>query len=452
MVASTTGGHGVRAAVTYLIHDKATDEDPRPKTSNRVAWTHTVNLPTDDVELAARIIQGQRYDAPFLKAAAGVGPGGRPLKQNIQLTTFSWHPSEKPTKEEMISAAMEGMAVLGLEKLPVILVAHCDRHHRHVHAIGSRIDPETGRAKNIHQPKLKLSRWATEYEQRRGRIFVPRRLERQAARARYNPSAPIPLPPMQPRHRPGGRTAHTEAENKEWRTLYDAQGRDPSPDLAQLEAVRVGLARMQDRRRRVNARLADVRAAIGAGVRTGANVITSRVGAGVATTATTMSHAVGVARRAGRAVGITSARHLGTGAELLTDGAIATVRATGKGIVGAVAGIARLPSRAVDVAMALIPGDGGAEAERFDRAVRSVERDRRRGGLDLRAPRPATTPTPSEPPRAKKKKTRSWTSWRKPAAALPRPPQRSGTMPSPKPAPPLAGSGGPDHTGQGPRR
>ena len=449
MVAPSTAGHGARAAVRYLMHDKPSEEDPRPTTSNRVAWTHTINLATDNIEESGRIIQGHRYDAPWLKAAAGVRPGGRPLKENLQLFTLSWHPSENPTQQEMISAVLEAATELGLEKLPLILVAHSDRDHAHVHVIASRIDPETGRAKNIHEPKKKLSRWAAEYEQRRGRIFVPRRLERQEARARYNPAAPTPLPPMQRRHRPGGRTPHTEEETSEWRSIVRNQQGQPDADPANHLAARVALSQLQARRRAVNGRLAEIRSGVRAGIRTGTRQLggglvasASTVSAGVATTATRAMTFAAQATTWGLGAGGRTGLALGSGG--LALGAT-TVRGLGRGLRG----IARLPSRAVDVAMALIPGDGGAEADRYDRAVRSVERDRRHG-LNLRAPRPST-PTPSEPPSAKKKTSRSWTSWRKPAA-LPRPPQRSGTMPSPKPAPPLAGSRGPDHTGRGPRR
>ena len=241
---------------------------------------------------------------------------------------------------------------------------------------------------------------------------------------------------MQRRRGPGGRAPHTAEETREWRTLERSQRAEPDADPANHLAARVGLARLQARRRAVNRKLAAVRSEVGARVRAGTERLggnlaaaASRVGGGMATTATTMGRVMNFAGRAGRVLGATTARGLGTGAELLSDGAVATARATGKGLLG----IARLPSRAVDLAMMVLPGDGGAGADRYDRAVRSVERDRRRG-LDLRNP---TSPPSSRstwgrhparpaPPRATAPRSNARARLKTPAAN------------PPKTAPPLA--------------
>ena len=167
----------MRGLTAYLTHDKGTEEDRRPKTSRRVAWTHTINLPTEDVVLAAKIIQGQIYDAPARKKAAGIGPGGRKLRKPIAHFIVAWHPDENPTPQQMKKTALEAASALGLQDHPLMLIAHRDTEHKHVHVVGSRVDPETGRALKMHNPMRTLSRWAAEYEQGHGGIVVPGRLK-----------------------------------------------------------------------------------------------------------------------------------------------------------------------------------------------------------------------------------------------------------------------------------
>ena len=67
-------GHSFNGAMSYYLHDKRQDgQDQHPQTAERVAWTETRNLATDDPERAKRIMiaagEGER-DPERLKGIA----------------------------------------------------------------------------------------------------------------------------------------------------------------------------------------------------------------------------------------------------------------------------------------------------------------------------------------------------------------------------------------------
>jgi Relaxase/Mobilisation nuclease domain len=69
--------------------------------------------------------------AEELKAAAGRSKGGRKRQKNVYCYSLSWHPTEKPTKEEMLEAAFETMKALGIDDREALIVAHSDEPHPH---------------------------------------------------------------------------------------------------------------------------------------------------------------------------------------------------------------------------------------------------------------------------------------------------------------------------------
>lgn len=71
-------GHSFKGAFAYYLHDKGQDADGGHKTTaERVAWTETRNLATDDPEAAKRIMIATARQAEALKAAAGIASTGR---------------------------------------------------------------------------------------------------------------------------------------------------------------------------------------------------------------------------------------------------------------------------------------------------------------------------------------------------------------------------------------
>jgi hypothetical protein len=50
--AITEGGRSFKGAALYYLHDKRKPGEAERLTSERVAWTHTLNLATDDPDRA----------------------------------------------------------------------------------------------------------------------------------------------------------------------------------------------------------------------------------------------------------------------------------------------------------------------------------------------------------------------------------------------------------------
>ena len=71
------GGKSFSGAVTYLTHD------PKAATTERVNWTHTLNLANDHVPSAVDEMLWTARNAELLKHEAGVRAGGR-ATENVQ--------------------------------------------------------------------------------------------------------------------------------------------------------------------------------------------------------------------------------------------------------------------------------------------------------------------------------------------------------------------------------
>lgn len=171
----TSAGRSFKGAARYYLHDKGA------ATSERVAFTETVNLPTNDAERAVAHMIDTAIHAQQLKQAAGL-KAGRPLQKPVYTFALTWHPSEKPTRDEQMAAVHESLSVLGMEDRQVVVVSHNDTGHPHVHVMVNRVCPETGRAASASNDHLKLSQWAQDYERRRGQTFCKKRVENNAAR------------------------------------------------------------------------------------------------------------------------------------------------------------------------------------------------------------------------------------------------------------------------------
>ena len=118
--------------------------------------------------------------SPELKRLAGVAATGRKLEKPVCHYSLSWAKDEKPDRQEMRWAAQESLKALGMERHQALVVSHRDGQP-HVHVIANRVDPESGKAAGLNRSKLKLSKWAEEYERGQGKIRCPQR-ERNNAR------------------------------------------------------------------------------------------------------------------------------------------------------------------------------------------------------------------------------------------------------------------------------
>ena len=179
MVPKVAGkGASFKGAGLYYLHDKGAGS------AERVAFTHTENLPTSDPERALKCMAYTAMHQNEIKEAAGGAKTGRKLTQPVYTYSLSWAPGERPTQEQMIAAGKESLEALGLQGHETLMVAHNDQAHPHLHVIVNRVHPETGKAAKLSNDHLILSRWAEAYERRQGEIRCEQRVENNAARRR----------------------------------------------------------------------------------------------------------------------------------------------------------------------------------------------------------------------------------------------------------------------------
>ena len=178
-------GRGGTGLLAYLLHDAVSADARHPATSDRVAWTATSGSPSDDVRLTMRIMQGLVADAPILKRRSGCSLGGRRATKPYAHLVLSWPADQRPDREQQVVAVKSALRSQGLEDHLAILVAHDDKAHHHVHVIGCRVHPETGRTNAMSYSGVKLSAWAEKYEREHGGIVIPTRVERSHQRTEF---------------------------------------------------------------------------------------------------------------------------------------------------------------------------------------------------------------------------------------------------------------------------
>jgi Ti-type conjugative transfer relaxase TraA len=158
-------GRGVSGAVRYVLgegNDPATGEartEPKGEQS-RVAWISGQNFgfeidSPERAELARRVME-------FM--AQNQTSKTKPCVKDCVHLALGWRPGEEPTREQMEAAARSALKALGMENARALFVSHADESYRHVHIVASKINPETGRAYDLKENYLKLSRWAEAYE------------------------------------------------------------------------------------------------------------------------------------------------------------------------------------------------------------------------------------------------------------------------------------------------
>src|SRR5689334_10501584 len=110
-------GRSFKGVMLYLAHDPE-----HAATSARVAWTHTLNLANDDIEVAMAEMATTAANAGVLKAEHGVG--GRKVERPVKHFSLNWHPSEAPDPAEMLAAAQSFLKHMGWEEHQAIIIAH----------------------------------------------------------------------------------------------------------------------------------------------------------------------------------------------------------------------------------------------------------------------------------------------------------------------------------------
>ena len=165
----TAGGRSFKGAAAYYLHDK------NKTTRERVAWTETINVLTDDPDKAWKVMAYTAKEAERLKEASGQKMTGRKLTKPVFAYSLAWHPEQQPGREHMLETAKKSLQVLGLSEHEAIIIAHRDEPQQHVHILVNRVHSLTGLASDTTNSKLKLSDFAREYEREHGKIYCPQR-------------------------------------------------------------------------------------------------------------------------------------------------------------------------------------------------------------------------------------------------------------------------------------
>ncbi|MEM1206317.1 MAG: relaxase/mobilization nuclease domain-containing protein [Acidobacteriota bacterium] len=127
----------------YLVHGRRGHEvDPE----TRVDWTSARNLPTDDPELAAKIMD----------ATAELGDVR--VEQPMYHFSVSFHVEDAPLldQDRMEAIADRILHDLELADRQVLIVAHKDREHPHFHVLANRIHENTGKAWDRWQDRVRM--------------------------------------------------------------------------------------------------------------------------------------------------------------------------------------------------------------------------------------------------------------------------------------------------------
>jgi len=169
-------GKGATGAVRYVLgqgRDPKTGElrDLAPGEESRVDWIGGTGFGFDienraDADLARRVME---FDALNQTSPTRI------CEKDCVHISLGWEPGATPTRAEMEAAAHGALKALGMENAKAIFVAHNDEDYAHLHIVASKLNPETGRAYDLKENYLKLSRWAEGYERENGGIVCNRR-------------------------------------------------------------------------------------------------------------------------------------------------------------------------------------------------------------------------------------------------------------------------------------
>lgn len=214
-------GKSFKGVMQYLAHDP-----DHAETSERVAWSHTLNLAHDDIDAAITEMRGTAFNADVLKAEHGIG--GRKVEKPVRHVSLNWHPSETPDKEAMIGAAQSFLKHMGWDEHQAILISHDDKAYRHVHLVVNAIHPETGRKFDDGFERRRAQAWALAYEQAHGKVFCEERLKPVAEREQSPPRPVWMIIRDVPAESPGNNylSRHEQRlviERQEWTLLKDVQ-------------------------------------------------------------------------------------------------------------------------------------------------------------------------------------------------------------------------------------
>ncbi|MBJ7532938.1 relaxase/mobilization nuclease domain-containing protein [Rhodomicrobium vannielii ATCC 17100] len=179
MIPRIKTGKSFKGAELYYLHDKSPNAGPKATTRERVAWTHTLNCVHDDPELALAEMRHTAFDQPYLKMVSGNRVDGRPTEKPVMTVALAWPPDQHPSRPEMIDAAQGFLTHMGWQEHQVVMVAHNDTRHPHVHLIINKVHHETGMTLDEAWSQKRSQEWGLKFEREQGQIYCLKRLDNQ---------------------------------------------------------------------------------------------------------------------------------------------------------------------------------------------------------------------------------------------------------------------------------
>jgi hypothetical protein len=133
----SSGARTLGALARYLPSGRSGDHP------ERVAWSASRNLPTNDPELGSKIMRAT--------AAQNVR-----VNQPVFHLALSFDPSDTVDSMAMERVADRVLDALNLKGHHVLIVSHRDRDHPHMHVLINRTHPDTGLVWNRWQDRAAL--------------------------------------------------------------------------------------------------------------------------------------------------------------------------------------------------------------------------------------------------------------------------------------------------------
>jgi hypothetical protein len=157
VIAKTSSGRRFGPLADYLVHGRSGVE------TDRVAWTVSRNLGTDEPDLAAALMQATARQSAVVQVP-------------VYHLTISFDHHDQVSPDQMQAIADKVLQDLGLAEYQTLMVSHRDRAHAHLHVMVNRIHPETGVAWERWQDRPIIERALREQERAFGLREVPGRL------------------------------------------------------------------------------------------------------------------------------------------------------------------------------------------------------------------------------------------------------------------------------------
>ena len=176
MIGVSSSSRSFKSLGNYLVVGRGGEEP------NRVAWSKARNLPTDDPQLAAKIMRAT--------AAQNVR-----VDQPVYHLALSFDPRDAVDRQQMERVADRVLSELGLRDYQSLIVAHGDRQHSHLHILINRIHPLSHKAWDRWQDYAVVQRVLREEERALGLhqldVGAERSLGKSATRDENGQTAPL---------------------------------------------------------------------------------------------------------------------------------------------------------------------------------------------------------------------------------------------------------------------